>query len=476
MYSYLLGKTHRAFIAVFPPTTVSERKFEGFTDNEDEEEFGSSRSLMYLYAKYIWRLKHNDESLGMLTLRGQEYVDRYGSMLAGYNTLSEGVCRRLGKHMCGSKYIRSITIQGCDINEQKMKHLFGPNAPQFEANDFVKKSDILQRIGLVEQLMRDSVMEYVNVFPRLEKVVLSDNPIGVGGLQVLVQALGGTPIGILDVSRCGLSSVVGVAGLRHCKELTHLNISGNCVRNDVEEIGSILDCDKGCPLYELNMGCCQIDDSFVDSLCPILEQNKSLRFLFMQGLGSQYNYANEDANASLRNQISESAVKRLEKLYIDTTNFKSILKKPSSINKICVDGNNLLGKYRYAGDTVMDKYIKHFNETSNAVDMSPFMECEVGLIPHIIASILNADMYTSRHWLSLSLQDTSKQKLTALYIVYSTKMFRNRIEATSNMVELQSANENLQNEVERLRKELAASKLGPSESIANRVKARKRRK
>ena len=445
--------------------TVPERKFEGFTDDEDEEEFGSSHSLTNLYAKYIWKLKHNDESLGMLTLRGYDGEDRYGSMVAGYPTLSDGICRRLGKYMCGSKYIRSITIDGCDINEQKMKHLFGPNAPQFEATEFVKQCDILQRIGLVEQLMRDSVMEYVNVFPRLEKVAVSGNPIGVGGLQVLTKALGGTPISSLYIVNCELVSVVGVKELRHCKELCDLDISGNCVRNDVEEIGAILDCNNGCPhLFELNMRRCQIDNSFVDSLCPILEQNKSLRRLHM------HNYGIDDVEneTHLFNQISTSAVKLLTKLFVDKTNFKAILKKPTSIDKMAVDGDHKLSKFYLCHNTIVETYIQHFNEIST-VDMSPLMEYEVGLIPHIIAAIANV---TERGFRAVS----SRQKLTALYIVYSTKMFRNRIEATSNMVKLQSANENLQNEVERLRKQLTASKLKPSESIANRVKARKRRK
>ncbi|EJK44596.1 hypothetical protein THAOC_36853 [Thalassiosira oceanica] len=230
----------------FVDLTVPRRKFEGFSDDEDEEEFGSIYMLTKLYARDIWRLKHNDESLAMLTLAGH-YVDRHGSIVPCYPNLSEGICRRIGKHMCGSKYIRSITIYKCGINERKMNHLFGPNAPQFEANEFVEKSDLLQRIGLVEQLMRENVMEYVNVFPRLEKVVISGNPIGIGGLQVLVKALGGTPIRRLDIVCCELESVVGVKELRHCKELSALDISGNCVRNDVEEIGAILDCDNRLP-------------------------------------------------------------------------------------------------------------------------------------------------------------------------------------------------------------------------------------
>lgn len=454
----------------FVDLTVPARKFEGFSDDEDEKEFGSSSSLTKLYARDIWRLKHNDESLAVLTLTGQGGMDRYGTVMRGYPTLSEGICRRIGKHMCGSKYIRSIQIDECDINEKKMNLLFGPNAPQFEANEFVKKSDILQRIGLVEQLMRDNVMEYVNVFPRLEKVDVAGNPIGAGGLQVLVKALGGTQICSLDVSRCGLLSVVGVKELRHCKGLYDLDISGNCVRNDVEEIGAILDSDSGCPhLYELNMGCCQIDDTFVESLCPILAQNKSLCMLSMANGGE----IGQVSNASLVNQISKSAENHLKKLFIDTTNFKSILKKPASIRKIVLD-DSVVCKFFYC-DTVMEKYIKHF-QTSTTVDMSPFMECEVGLIPHIIAAIFNAEMEWNCRRHSLTQQDVSKQKLTALYIVYSTKMFRNRIEAASSMVELQSANENLQNEVERLRKQLAGSKLGQSKSIASRVKARKRRK
>ena len=183
-------------------------------------------------------------------------------------------------------------------------------------------------------------------------------------------------------------------------------------------------------------------------------------------------------SASLANQISNFGVDQLEKLYADTTNFKSMLKKPSSIWKIALNGGHrnwsCIGRASHC-DTVMEKYIKHFNESSIA-DMSPFMECEVGLLPHIIEGIFNAEMMRNCWRLGLTEQDACKQKLTALYIVYSSKMFRNRIEAASSMVKLQSANENLQNEVERLRKQLAETKLGTSESIASRVKARKRRR
>ena len=182
-------------------------------------------------------------------------------------------------------------------------------------------------------------------------------------------------------------------------------------------------------------------------------------------------------SASLANQISNFGIDQLEKLYVDTTNFKSMLKKPSSILKIVTKESHrpVLCRFFY-GDTVMEKYILHFNETSTTADMSPFMECEMGLLPHIIEGIFKAEMKRSCHRLSLTQEDASKQKLTALYVVYSSKMFRNRIEAASKVVKLQSANENLQNEVERLRKQLAETKLGPSESIASRVKARKRRR
>ncbi|EJK44595.1 hypothetical protein THAOC_36852 [Thalassiosira oceanica] len=179
----------------------------------------------------------------------------------------------------------------------------------------------------------------------------------------------------------------------------------------------------------------------------------------------------DDVNATqLFNHISTCALKLMGKLFVDKSNFKTIQKKPSSIYKIAVDGSELLYQQfiHICHGTIVEKYIQHLNEIST-VDMSPFMEYEVGLIPHIISAVGNATE-TRRQVV------TARHRLTALYIVYSTKMFRNRIEAASSMVELQSANENLQNEVERLRKQLAGSKLGQSKSIASRVKARKRRK
>lgn len=85
------------------------------------------------------------------------------------------------------------------------------------------------------------------------------------------------------------------------------------------------------------------------------------------------------------------------------------------------------------------KYIEYYVETEGSVDMSPFMDVSINLLP-IVLSELGSNKCIA---------------LNACYKLLSCKMFRERISMASQVNHLQATNNQLQDENDALKEQIA---------------------
>mmetsp|Transcript_11895 Transcript_11895/g.22004 ORF Transcript_11895/g.22004 Transcript_11895/m.22004 type:complete len:487 (-) Transcript_11895:112-1572(-) len=397
-----------------------------FSDDEDGVAFGIDRSSRKLYKHKIWRLKQNDPNFGLLDLRGTE--------------VSGEICARIGIYLWQSKHIKNVLLQSCGLTGSKMEYFFGKIAGQNEANDFVLKEDILGKLVANEKSLVNGIIESVASFPNLFNVNVSVNIFGTHGLDVLVKALAGSPIETLDISCCGLEGIDPLKGLRKCRRLKKIDISGNSVGvDDVSTVSMLLD--NGYPrLRQLDLQSCGIGDDLIEIISPVLTKNTSLRYLIMHNL-----------RAGERNNIGKRGFAALSKAVHDSSSFEKTLASNHTVFKINVEGNfdsclfsvclpNYLANYterdRYC--IAWKKHINHLIDNEGA-DMSPFMNLDIKLIPQLLARIKRR-----------SFVEYDKIVLNAFYKIWACKMFRERIEIASRMDNLQAKNECLNAKVEEL--------------------------
>ena len=415
--------SHNTQIMELIDLTVSNRPTEICGD--DALAFGGAAINRSLYLDNIWRLKQNDPNFCLLDIRGTSLINQ--------------VCERIGVYMCSSTHIKTIQLQSCALTETKMEHLFGSIAQQNETNAHVLSNDILGKYGITEVTLTSGIIESLTSFPNLLKLDVSCNQIRANGLDVLVKSLSGSPIIDLNLAYCGIEDISPLKGTRKCMRLKKLNINNNLIRTeDAHETLSIL-LDQGHPkLYVIDLECCGIRDDIIELVSPSLSQNKSLELLHLHnyGLGSNLREANV---------IGSRGAMALINVVHNSSSFKETLASNHTIRKITIEGPyaaqvsdacmiNLLGQ-RSLLARARQKYLSHLSSNTNH-DMSPLMEMNIKLIPHLLAKIKGARLDWRGH-------RTSTLNLTAMYNIWTCKMFIDRIETASQLNNLQARNERL---------------------------------
>ena len=416
----------------FIDLTASSRPWGGFSDDEDEDAFGITQNLRDFYKNGIWRLKQNDPNFCLLDLPNTK--------------LSREVLTRIGIYLWQSKHAKTLNFSSCGLSGSKMEYLFGKIAMQNETNTYLLEEDILRNLGVNEQSLVSSVLDCLTSFSCLVKVDISQNDFGTRGLGILVQSLAGSPIEDLNLSECGLHGIFPLSGARHCKKLKKLNISGNTLGiDDADTVVMLMD--NGYPkLQEFNLQGCDITDDFVEKISPALSNNKSLRYLWMNST-----YEGFDTSPSKTNDIGTRGVAALSKAVHDSSTFENTLASNHTIRKIILSEadedlfdhlfdvlwpNYCVHHYPTTYRIAWCKYIRHFVRTTEVVDMTPFMDLDINLIPNVL-SIMDRDDY-------------GNVALSACYKIWSCKMFRERINMTSQVNNLQARNDSLKAMVEEL--------------------------
>jgi hypothetical protein len=400
-----------------------------FSDDEDELAFGSDDEDKLLYKHNIWWLKHNDP---------------YFSTLNISCSISERMAMRIGIYLWQNKYVKNLKLSYC-LDDDKMHHLFGKIALQNITNAYILEVDILGKLMANEQSLVRYVLEGVTSFTQLVKVDISSNHFGMSGLDVLVRSLAGSPIEELNISWCGLDGISPLTGTRLCPRLDELDISGNTLRLDDANTVSML-LDNGYPnLRQLNLKVCGITDEFVEAMSPALSKNKSLRYLNL------FNFTQGEIGLG-SNVIGPRGLTAISKAICDCSSFKSILASNHTVKKITMDGMDSLWWIIKHNGVFWDvhpkraawfKYIECYVKTEGSVDMSPFMDVSINLLP-ILLSKLGWDKY-----------DNECIALNACYKLWSCKMFRERISMASQVKHLQAANDQLLDENNALKEQIA---------------------
>lgn len=231
--------------------------------------------------------------------------------------------------------------------------------------------------------------------------------------------------------------------------MKQLNISGNTLRlEDVKTVSMLLD--NGYPnLRQLELCKCGITDEFVEAVSPALFKNKSLRYLSLLN----HNHNTGDKIGGILNNIGPRGVAALSKAICDCSSFKNILASNHTVRKIMFEGDDSWWSvikhnvmfYNINSDRVAwMKYIEHYIKTDSIVDMSPFMDVSINLLPNVLSKYLG---------------------LSASYKLWSCKMFRERISMISMASQvdhlqaandqLQAANDQLQDENDALKEQIA---------------------
>jgi len=394
-----------------------------FSDDEDEIAFGSDdedgsqgRVLRRLYKHSIWRLKHNDPNFGILNI--------------SCFIVSERMAMRIGIYLWQNKHVKNLNLSYCGLEDNEMHHLFGKIALQYKTNAYILEVDILGKLMANERSLVRNVLEGVTSFTRLVEVDVSFNKFGTNGLDVLVKSLAGSQIKELNISCCRLDGISPLTGTQLCEQLKKLNISGNKLRlYDVNTVSMLLD-NEYPNLRQLELRNCGITDEFVEAMSPALSKNKSLRYLGMHNY-----YKGEIHNGEIPNIIGPRGVTAISKAICDCTSFKSILASNHTVWKISMEGMDSLWSmirpnniYREGNSDSIAwmKYIDRFVETDGSMDMSPFMDVSINLLPNVLSKYL---------------------RLSASYKLWSCKMFRERISMismASQVDHLQAANDQLQ--------------------------------
>lgn len=402
-----------------------------FSDDEDEIAFGSDdedgsqgRALKRLYKHSIWRLKHNDPNFGILNISC---------------FVSERMAMRIGIYLWQNKHVKNLNLSYCGLDDNEMHHLFGKIALQNKTNAYLLEVDILGKLMANERSLVRNVLERVTSFTRLVEVDVSFNKFGMNGLDVLVQSLAGSQIKELNISCCRLDGISPLTGTRLCKRLKQLNMSGNTlILEDVKTVSMLLD--NGYPnLRQLDLCKCGITDEFVEAVSPALSKNKSLKYLSLLN----HNHNTGDKIGGILNNIGPRGVAALFKAICDCSSFKNILASNHTVWKIMFEGSDSLWSvikhnwiyYNINSDSIAwMKYIDLFFETDGSMDMSPFMDVSINLLPNVLSKYLG---------------------LSASYKLWSCKIFRERISMASQVNHLQAANDQLQDENDALKEQIA---------------------
>jgi hypothetical protein len=323
-----------------------------------------------------------------------------------------------------------------------MHHLFGKIALQNETNAYLLQVDILGKLMVNERSLVRNVLDGVTSFTQLIKVDISSNKFGTNGLDVLVKSLAGSPIEELNISCCRLDGISPLTGTRLCQRLKELYISGNSLRLDDANTVSML-LDNGYPnLRQLYLKECGITDEFVEAMSPALSKNKSLRCLNLT------NYS----RGEIPNVIGPRGVTAISKAICDCSSFKSILASNHTVKKIMMEGMDSFWWIIKHNGVCWDvhpkraawfKYMEYYVKTEGSVDMSPFMDVSINLLP-IVLSKLGWDKY-----------DSECIALNPCYKLWSCKMFRERISMASQVKHLQAANDQLLDENNALKEQIA---------------------
>ena len=397
--------------------TVSNRPTQIYGD--DALAFGGDPNDRRLYFDNIWRLKQNDPNFCLLVL--------YGALLTNQ------VCERIGVYLCSSTHIKNIQLQSCALTETSMEHLFGRIAQQNETNAHVLRNDILGKCGINELTLKSGIIESLTSFPNLLKLDVSHNPIRTNGLDVLVKSLCGSPINDLNLESCGIEDISPLKGTRKCMRLKKLNINDSLIRTEDAETLSIL-LDKGHPkLYELELKRCGISDDLIELVSPSLSQNKSLQYLHL------HNHDYPGRNVREANVIGRRGAMALINTVHDSSSFEATLESNHTLRKITMDGPYADQVMRatminhidmlHGGSspaTARRKYLSHLSSNSKH-DMSPLMEMNIKLVPHLLAKIKVMRIGVS-----------ATVNLTAMYNIWTCKMFIDRIETASQLHNLQA--------------------------------------
>ena len=200
-------------------------------------------------------------------------------------------------------------------------------------------------------------------------------------------------------------------------------------------------------LRELNLNSMGINDDIVEQFSSSFRDNRSLRYLHMCN--------NTRRTGGSDNVIGRRGVAALCKAVHDTSSFENTLSSNDTVWKISIDENidnnsNLLyetcnpnfrsrhkkdderSRYRLA----WEKHVNFIAHNENA-DMLPFMEVEIELLPHLLARFCpTRDIHYK--WGSFALNE--KIGLTALYKIFSCKMFIERLESAALIRKLKAKN------------------------------------
>ena len=326
--------------------------------------------------------------------------------------------------------------------------MFGKIAQQNITNEYVLKKDILGNIGITEKTLVGSIMDSLTSFSNLNTVNLSCNNIGDNGLEVLVNGLAGCQIEFLNISSCGIDLgfyTLEKLGLK-CRRLKELDLNNNtCTRAWI--FSMLLNNDVYPCLRKLDINSMGINDDMIEVFSSSLRDNRSVRYLNM------CNYTRR--TGGLDNVIGRRGVAALCKVVHDTSSFKNTLSSNDIVWKISIDENidsnsNLLYKtclpnYRSRNKKDDDRsryrlaWEKHadFIAYNDNADMTPFMELEIELLPHLLSRF-----YPARdiHYKWGSFAQNEIIGLTALYKIFSCKMFIERLESAALIRKLKAKN------------------------------------
>ena len=311
--------------------------------------------------------------------------------------------------------------------------MLGKIAQQNITNDYVLKRDRLGDIGITEKTLVGSIMDSLTSFSNLNTVNLSCYDIGTGGLDVLVNGLCGSPIEILNISSCGIDSgfyPLEKLGMR-CKRLIELDLGNNTLGASTWVVSMLLNNNVYPSLRTLGLNSMGINDDIIEQFSSSLRDNRSVRYLHM--CNRSYKAGGSD------NVIGSRGVAALCTAVHDTSSFENTLASNHIVWKISVDGiisnvlfNSTVVNYGSSGSTrnykiAWEKHIRYFGKNDNA-DMTPFMEFDIELLPHLLARIR---------------YDNQDFVLTALYKIFSCKMFIDRLESAAIIRKLKDKNSQL---------------------------------
>lgn len=393
---------------------------------EDRAAFGVCRSYRSLFKNQVYKVKQNDPNFCMLDARE-------------CGTLTVDVCDRIGFYLWRNLHMKNISLQRCGLSEEKMKKLFSRMVDQHdqnESNSYLEKHDILEKIlNVGDTSLTGHVMSYLALTPfaRLLHIDLSDNTFGTKGLDVLVKAIAGSPVEEIHLECCAINDLSPlILGGRKLKQLKVLDMNCNMLDSTAENAMALsVLFDGGYPRQrELCLQRCGIDSDLIVKSAPVLSSNRNLRFLHLYD-----------------NPIRDKGTAALIAAICDSTSFEKMLTSNHTVLKIMVGETrisnlvsvlqkklqrlsfiNLMMSFRGPRGTGEVACRKLFTLLAydDDIDPSMFLHFDIGLAPQILSKFMNS---TDRLKLG--------ESLTATYKILKCKLFRQRLELSSQTKKLQ---------------------------------------